>query len=289
MGSRAGTLLLNRSLRNFCVWIIFQFYSFFNMSWGYGADNGPSCWYKDFPVAKEGRRQSPIDITPDSAVDATSQSREKPLKWVYNTKHCLNIENTGSSWKVNVNGCGSSLGGGPLLDDEYELWQFHAHWGSDNSKGSEHTVDGKEYASELHLVHWNKKYENPNTAAGQPDGLAVVGMFIEVGDKHEEFDKVIQTLEKIKCKGEKIAIDDQGIDCNNFLPKTHGFWTYPGSLTTPPLLESVTWIVMKEPIQVSEEQMAAMRNLNFGSDDSEKMVNNYRPPCCLGDRTIRKM
>lgn len=114
-------------------------------------------------------------------------------------------------------------------------------------------------------------------------------MFIEVGDKHEEFEKVIQTLEKIKCKGEKIAIDDQGIDCNNFLPKTHGFWTYPGSLTTPPLLESVTWIVMKEPIQVSEEQMAAMRNLNFGSDDSEKMVNNYRPPCCLGDRTIRKM
>jgi len=119
------------------------------MSWGYGVDNGPSCWHKDFPVAKEGRRQSPIDITPDSAVDATSHSREKPLKWVYNTKHCLNIENTGSSWKVNVNGCGSSLGGGPLLDDEYELWQFHAHWGSDNSKGSEHTVDGKEYASEV--------------------------------------------------------------------------------------------------------------------------------------------
>ena len=42
-----------------------------------------------------------------------------------------------------------ALGGGPLLDDEYELWQFHAHWGSDNSKGSEHTVDGKEYASEV--------------------------------------------------------------------------------------------------------------------------------------------
>merc|ERR1712045_965753 len=223
MGSRVGSLLLNGTLLNF-LWLDYFNLIHFNMSWGYGADNGPSCWHNDFPVAKEGRRQSPIDITPDNAVDATSQSREKPLKWVYDTKHCLNIENTGSSWKVNVNGCGSSLGGGPLLDDEYEF---------------------------------------PNTAAGQPDGLAVVGMFIEVGSKHEEFEKVVQTLEKIKCKGEKIAIDDQGIDCNNFLPKTHGFWTYPGSLTTPPLLESVTWIVMKEPIQVSEEQMAAMRNLNF--------------------------
>merc|ERR1712018_597615 len=100
MGSRAGTLLLNRSLQNFCLWLDYFNLIHFNMSWGYGADNGPSCWHKDFPVAKEGRRQSPIDITPDSAVDATSQSREKPLKWVYDTKHCLNIENTGSSWNL---------------------------------------------------------------------------------------------------------------------------------------------------------------------------------------------
>ena len=42
-----------------------------------------------------------------------------------------------------------ALGGGPLEDDEYELWQFHAHWGSDNSCGSEHTVDGKCFASEV--------------------------------------------------------------------------------------------------------------------------------------------
>ena len=46
-----------------------------------------------------------------------------------------------------------------------------------------------------------------------------------------------------------------GIDCNNLLPKEHGFWTYDGSLTTPPLLESVTWIVFQKPIQVSEEQV----------------------------------
>ena len=94
------------------------------------------------------------------------------------------------------------------------------------------------------------------TAAGQPDGLAVLGMFIEVGSKHEEFDKVIQTLGKIKNKSDKTPLENKCIDCNNLLPKTHEFWTYPGSLTTPPLLESVTWIVFKEPIQVSEEQVS---------------------------------
>ena len=35
------------------------------------------------------------------------------------------------------------------MNDEYELWQFHAHWGNDSSKGSEHTVEGKTYAAEV--------------------------------------------------------------------------------------------------------------------------------------------
>lgn len=42
----------------------------------------------------------------------------------------------------------TALAGGPL-EGEYELWQFHAHWGSDNSKGSEHRVNGKMFASEV--------------------------------------------------------------------------------------------------------------------------------------------
>ena len=96
------------------------------------------------------------------------------------------------------------------------------------------------------------------TAAGQPDGLAVLGVFIEVGSKHEEFDKVIQTLGKIKNKSDKTPLEHKCIDCNNLLPKSHEFWTYPGSLTTPPLLESVTWIVFKEPIQVSKDQVRFM-------------------------------
>ena len=105
------------------------------------------------------------------------------------------------------------------------------------------------------------------TAAGQPDGLAVLGMFIEIGSQHEEFDKVIQCLEKIPNKGDETPIEDQGVDCNNLLPTTHGFWTYPGSLTTPPLFESVTWIVFKEPIQVSEEQVSFFLILQLSNYD----------------------
>lgn len=44
-------------------------------------------------------------------------------------------------------------------------------------------------------------------------------------------------------------------DPATLLPGSLDYWTYLGSLTTPPLLESVTWIVCKEPISVSSEQV----------------------------------
>jgi len=260
-------------------------------SWGYGPEDGPDCWHNNFPVATEGKRQSPIDIDTSKLVDGSAVTSSKPLIWNYNKDHCLEVENTGASWKVNVNGTGSSLVGG-ALDGEYELWQFHAHWGNDDSHGSEHTIDGKSYASELHLVHWNKKYETPNIAAGKPDGLAVLGLLIEVGEKHEEFDKVVKGLEKIPCKNDKCSLEGAEIDCAQFLPTDNkAIWTYEGSLTTPPLLESVIWTVFQKPMQISADQMNAMRNLNFVGQDSEegKMVNNYRPPCPLHERIVRKM
>jgi len=141
-------------------------------------------------------------------------------------------------------------------------------------------------------VHWNKKYESPNVAAGKPDGLAVLGLLIEVGEKHEEFEKVVQAFDKISCKGDKTSLEGLEIDCAKFLPeKEKAIWTYEGSLTTPPLLESVIWTVFQTPMQISAEQMNAMRNLNFACPDAEagKMVNNYRPPCPLHERIVRKM
>lgn len=59
-------------------------------------------------MAEEGKRQSPINIVTDDVVDATADVNKNPLKWTYTDKHCLSVENTGSSWRVNIDGSGSS-------------------------------------------------------------------------------------------------------------------------------------------------------------------------------------
>ena len=91
---------------------------------------------------------------------------------------------------------------------------------------------------------------------------------------------------------DSFTLEEAAIDCSNFLPSENkAFWTYEGSLTTPPLLESVIWILFKTPMKISTAQMNAMRSLNFASKDSKKgkMVNNYRTPCPLHERSIYSM
>ena len=72
---------------------------------------------------------------------------------------------------------GSLMGG-----EKYVLDSFHFHWGSKDSMGSEHTLGGKSYAAELHLVHYNTKYGSKDAAlkSGDPKGLAVFGILFEV-------------------------------------------------------------------------------------------------------------
>lgn len=73
------------------------------------------------------------------------------------------------------------------------------------------------------------------------------------------------------------------------LPALRQYWTYPGSLTTPPLSESVTWIVLREPISISEKQMEKFRSLHFTSEEDERihMVNNFRPTQPLRGRVVK--
>ncbi|XP_053299131.1 carbonic anhydrase isoform X2 [Pleuronectes platessa] len=139
----------------------------------------------------------------------------------------------------------------------------------------------------LHLVHWNTKYPSFGEAASQPDGLAVVGVFLKIGAANPRLQKVLDALDVIKTKGKQTTFAN--FDTKTLLPVSLDYWTYDGSLTTPPLLESVTWIVLREPISVSSAQMAKFRSLLFTGEGEAPfcMEDNYRPPQPLKGRRVR--
>ncbi|XP_063915261.1 carbonic anhydrase 2-like isoform X2 [Zophobas morio] len=262
------------------------------VDWGYSQFNGPETWAKCYPEAA-GDRQSPVDI---QQVCLKSLNTNQKLTWRYIAENTEDVTNPGYCWKVHVRGDGSELTGGPLEDNKYVLEQFHCHWGQDNDQGSEHTVNGEKYAGELHLVHWNTtKYCSFAEAAKYPDGLCVIGVFLKPGRCNPELDKIVHQLCKIEYRGETAKIGEP-LNPGLFIPEDSGYYTYQGSLTTPPCSECVIWVVFKEPIEVSEEQLGAFRSLKSycredgcPCDDFEGFVKkNFRPTLPLGEREIRE-
>jgi len=227
-----------------------------------------------------GLRQSPIDIqTTTFGLNRKKRSvgDDIPLSIDYSPitgAPGLTLENTGHGWKLNIpdevaRKC--PISGGPLGNDEYRLLQIHSHWGKDSSCGSEHTLNGRAFPCEVHLVHWNAtKYADPVEAMEcSNDGLAVVGVFVQFCAESEPpnpiLDVVIKSLPQIPFCEDCVQLDDTAeLDLNSLIAhRTEGpkYWSYPGSLTTAPFCESVIWIVMEQPIEAQEEQVSSRQKI----------------------------
>ncbi|XP_021111635.1 carbonic anhydrase 1 [Heterocephalus glaber] len=251
--------------------------------WGYDSQNGPDQWSKLYPIAN-GNNQSPIDIKTSEAKHDTSL---KPISVSYNPAGAKEIINVGHSFHVNFEDDKSVLKGGPL-SDSYRLCQFHFHWGTTDAYGSEHLVDGVKYSAELHVVHWNSaKYSSVGEAISKPDGMAIIGVLMKVGQANPKLQKVLDALNEVKTKGKRAPFTN--FDPSILLPSSLDYWTYAGSLTHPPLHESVTWIICKETISVSSEQLAQFRSLlsNAEGNKAAPIQHNNRSPQPLKGRVVR--
>jgi carbonic anhydrase len=232
------------------------------LQWGYEGDEGPEHWAElsdDFALCANGTMQSPIDLgeaVPMAAGEGTG------LMWDYGTgalsiarhEHVVDILDNGHTIQVTYDE-GSTLTAGGI---EYELLQFHFH------APSEHTIDGRHYPMELHLVH--------RAQAGE---LAVLGVFVEEGEPNLVFDALIEGLPS--AAGEERHFEDVEIDVDAFITSGDEYYRYEGSLTTPPCSEGVHWAVLTEPLRASAEQIAAL--------DAAMPANN-RPVQPLGSREV---
>nr|QFP92276.1 carbonic anhydrase [Archivesica packardana] len=249
------------------------------MSWGYTQANGPSTWAASFPGAG-GSAQSPVDIQ-TNAVKHDGGLASMAVN--YKAEAQYTATNTGTGFKVDLQNV-SELSGGPL-NASYKLVQFHWHWGPSDSTGSEHTIDGKQYAAELHLVHSNSKYSSFSEASSQPDGLAVIAVMIEAGSANEAFQDMVAVSKNVNGCGDTCKVK-KSFNPSVLLPsRANEFYTYHGSLTTPPCNESVQWIVLRQSVQYSSGQLGALRSL-ASCEAGGCITTNHRPVMPLGGRAV---
>ncbi len=201
--------------------------------WSYDGENGPEKWGKRNPAwatCASGKRQSPIDIRDGIKVDL------EPVMFDYLPSR-FNVLDNGHTVQVNV-GSGNSI---TLTGRKYELEQFHFH------RPSEEKINGRGTEMVAHLVHKDG------------DGrIAVVAVLIDSGEAHG----LIQTVwNNLPLEKNEPLVPISTIDISQLLPQRRDYYTYMGSLTTPPCSEGVLWIVMKEPIQASPQQIGIFGKL----------------------------
>lgn len=222
-----------------------------DIHWAYEGEFGPQNWGKlkpEWTQCATGRTQSPIDIRDGIKVDLP------PIQFDYKSTY-FTVVDTGHTVQVNV-GEGSSI---TLVGKRYELVQFHFH------KPSEERVNGKVYDMVAHLVHKDL------------DGnLAVVAVLLDRGTEHPLFNTLWAYLPLQKNVESR---PDVSIDLAKLLPEKRDYYTYMGSLTTPPCSEGVTWLVMKDPLQLSPEQIGVFGHL---------YRNNARPVQSANSRLIKQ-
>ncbi|KAH8346679.1 hypothetical protein KR084_008060 [Drosophila pseudotakahashii] len=247
---------------------------------------------------KGGERQSPIAL---SSLNTTTCNVPK-LKFVnYNKILCdpLSVINNGLTVLMRiprtVDGmqpslCISSEGG-----NVFEAQQVHFHWGSEQSKGSEHRLDGEYYDGEVHIVHKNSNYESNQEAALHSNGFAVLALLITHLENPESETpamndickqvSMISGLDDSHPLEESMALEDIfiGIDTHKYLTY-QGMYGYladlffkykpVGSLTTPPCAEAAIWFVFQTPLNVPKELWKNFWQLR--DSRYRRVLNTYR-------------
>lgn len=219
--------------------------------WGYTGEGAPDRWGELAPenrLCAVGTRQTPFDIRDTLKVDL------EPIQFEYRASS-FSVIDTGHSIQVNVEP-GNFLSVGQR---RYELQQFHFH------KPGEERINGRSYDLSAHLVH--------KDAEGQ---LAVLALLMERGSDQAQ---VQQVLNHLPLEKHLASPGSAPMELLQLLPAERGYYTFMGSLTTPPCSENVLWLVMRQPVPVGAQQLAIFAKL---------YPMNARPVQPAGGRIVKE-
>ena len=219
--------------------------------YGYKGDVAPEKWAELSPkyaACSDGAEQAPVNIVSSAAVKKTES---RPLKPSYGPTSADVVVNTGTTIPVNTSGA-LKIG-----DADYKLLQYHLH------APAEEAINGVHYDMNAHLVH-----------QGGDGKLAVISVLFKKGASNAYLESFWNKLPQ--KKGEKVELNLPAL--TGMLPSGLDYYSYAGSLTTPPCTEGVQFYILKKPVTLSAEQLAAFRRL---------YPMNARPLQPLNERVIK--
>ncbi|WP_161042399.1 carbonic anhydrase [Elizabethkingia anophelis] len=217
----------------FAVYLLIGVFGYAQQHWSYQGEDAPEHWgkIKGNEKCNEKGNQSPINIVISQVINNNSLPN---TEYHYKDADIKNIEDNGHSLQFNFNKDGFIK----YHAKTYELIQFHAH------EESEHTIDGMRYPLELHFVH--KAIDG---------SILVVGVMVKDGMENSYFEKlsVFKAIAKNNKENTDIIFNPE-----KMYPVNKAYYMYTGSLTIPPCSENVIWILFKNPITMTVDEIESI-------------------------------
>ena len=224
--------------------------------WDYEGESGPSAWGKlkpEYSTCDLGQRQSPIHILASDALTGPAE----PLQLNY-LPTSGSVVNTGHTIQVDLDPANPDTL--TVRGSSYRLVQIQFH------HPAETQIDARSFAMEVQLLHRNDKNQ-----------LAVLSILMDPGPANAMINKV-WTYMPLDTQ-DRVAMPPGSLDILPLLPQDRRYYMYMGSLSTPPCTEGVLWLVLKNQVNLSQDQLRLF---------TKQFPNNARPAQALNGRVVRE-
>ncbi|KAH3789142.1 carbonic anhydrase 6-like [Dreissena polymorpha] len=255
-------------------------------------------WPLTFSRNCNGRSQSPVNI---ETRRLSFDKRASCPRMMYNISVVQGtLLNNGHSAEFRFNPGNLAATNLPHRPGFYIAHDLHVHYGglfensfldieNQISPGSEHTVNGRRYDGELHVVFYNSRYRGVDEAKHHADGIVVLAYFIHKQSDGVAFGNTMQFSNFFEYNIPQIVNINSSIitalNLDMFRRQPCEFYTYIGSTTTPECNEVVRWVIFREPLLVSQTAWSVLQLMEFNGDFDIR-YGNFRNLQPLNGRVV---